>query len=93
MQEINVINFSIYLIICYNRWGDVLKTYYDVQKFLRRFGIVTYIGNREAEIELSLIELKALKHEGIIAEDDYYRCLGVLSYEKELELAKRSEKQ
>ncbi|GEM00482.1 YqgQ family protein [Halolactibacillus halophilus] len=69
-----------------------MKTYYDVQKFLRRFGIVTYIGNREAEIELSLIELKALKHEGIITEDDYYRCLGVLSYEKELEIAKRSEK-
>lgn len=68
-----------------------MKTYYDVQKFLRRFGIVTYIGNREAEIELSLIELKALKQEGIISDEDYYQSLGILSFEKELEMRKRSE--
>lgn len=70
-----------------------MKTYYDVQKFFRRFGIITYIGNREAEIELSLIELQSLKQEGVISDEDYYQCLGILSYEKEMAIEKRSGKQ
>jgi len=59
-----------------------MKTYHDVQKLLLRFGIYTYMGDRDAELELSLIELKALKHEGVLTDDEYYQSLRIILHEK-----------
>ncbi|SEN54771.1 Uncharacterized protein YqgQ [Amphibacillus marinus] len=56
-----------------------MKTFYDIRRFLHRYGVYIYLGNQEAEIELSLIELKALYQEGIVATDDYLRALETLN--------------
>ena len=36
-----------------------MKTLYDVQQFLKKFGIIIYVGKRLYDIELMKIELKA----------------------------------
>jgi len=34
-----------------------MKTFYDVQQFLKRFGIIVYMGKRLYDIELMKLEL------------------------------------
>ena len=41
-----------------------MRTLYDVQQLLRRFGIYVYVGKRLWDIELMQIELKSLNDEG-----------------------------
>ncbi|MBU5594769.1 YqgQ family protein [Amphibacillus sp. MSJ-3] len=60
-----------------------METYYDVKQFLLKYGIITYIGNRDAEIALSLIELNSLNDEGVILESDYKRAHSILLREQE----------
>lgn len=66
-----------------------METYYDVQQLLLKYGIITYIGNREAEIALSMIELKSLNDEGVILESDYIRAYSILLREQEKEKEER----
>ena len=60
-----------------------MNTYYDVQKLLLKYGIITYLGDKEAEIQLSIIELKALYDEGILPEADYQRANLILRKERQ----------
>ena len=36
---------------------SLMKTFYDVQQFLKRFGIIVYMGKRLYDIELMKLEL------------------------------------
>ncbi|WP_440895850.1 YqgQ family protein [Amphibacillus sp. Q70] len=62
-----------------------METYYDVKQLLLKYGIVTYIGNKEAEIILARIELKSLKDEGVLLDTDYERAYRILLKEQEKE--------
>ncbi|MDY0408439.1 YqgQ family protein [Paracerasibacillus soli] len=37
-----------------------MKTVYDVQQLLKRFGIFVYVGNRLADLELMELELREI---------------------------------
>ena len=48
-----------------------MKTLFDVQQLLKKFGIYVYIGKRLYDIEVMKIELKRLFDNGLIEKTDY----------------------
>lgn len=69
-----------------------MKTLYDVQQLLKRFGIIVYLGKRLYDIELMKIELKGLYDNGLIEKDDYILAELILRQEHRLELEKENER-
>ena len=64
----------------------VMKTLYDVQQFLKQFGIIVYMGKRLYDIELMKIELSRIYDAGLMDKLDYLKAEAVLSREHKLEL-------
>jgi uncharacterized protein YqgQ len=65
-----------------------VRTLYDVQQLLRRFGIYVYVGKRLWDIELMQIELKSLNDEGLIPNETYIAAVLVLKQEHRIEEGK-----
>lgn len=65
-----------------------MKTLYDVQQLLKRFGIIVYLGKRLYDIELMMIELKSLYDNGLIEREEYLTAELILRREHRLELTK-----
>lgn len=65
-----------------------MKTLYDVQQLLKRFGIIIYLGKRLYDIELMKIELEGLYQNGLIEKDDYILAELILRREHRLEMEK-----
>ncbi|GEN31100.1 uncharacterized protein YqgQ [Cerasibacillus quisquiliarum] len=59
-----------------------MKTVYDVQQLLKRFGIFVYVGDRLADLELMEIELNELYEQHCIRMDDYQMAILILRKEK-----------
>ena len=55
-----------------------MKNLYDVQQFLKRFGIIIYVGKRLYDIELMKIELQRLYGAGLMERLDYLEADTVL---------------
>ena len=62
-----------------------MKTLYDVQQLLKRFGVYVYVGKRTWDIELTALELDNLFKSGVIERDDYLKAKVVLRHEHHLE--------
>ncbi|AIM15604.1 MULTISPECIES: YqgQ family protein [Neobacillus] len=58
-----------------------MKTIYDIQQLLKRFGTVIYIGDRVADLELMEEELKELYKSQLIETKDYQTALLILRQE------------
>ncbi len=67
---------------CYNL---LMKTLYDVQQLLKRFGIIVYLGKRLYDIEMMKIELERLYQSGLIEKQDYLTAELILRREHRLE--------
>ena len=63
-----------------------MRTMYDVQQLLKRFGIFIYVGNRLWDIELMMIELRQLHESDVIEKNDFVNAMMVLKREHRLEL-------
>jgi len=50
---------------------SLMKTFYDVQQFLKQFGIIVYMGKRLYDIELMKLELSRIYDAGHKVELDY----------------------
>ncbi|MCI5871956.1 MAG: YqgQ family protein, partial [Streptococcus sp.] len=48
-----------------------MKTLYDVQQLLKRFGIFVYLGKRLYDIEMMKLELSRLYDNGLLDKQDY----------------------
>jgi len=59
-----------------------VKTVYDVQQLLKRFGIFIYVGDRIADLELMEIELNELYEQRFISTNDYQIAVLILRKEK-----------
>lgn len=70
------------VIFCYNL---AMKTLYDVQQLLKRFGIIVYMGKRLYDIEMMKIELERLYQAGLIDKRDYLDAELILRREHGLE--------
>ncbi|AEH47227.1 YqgQ family protein [Parageobacillus thermoglucosidasius] len=70
-----------------------MKTVYDVQQLLKRFGTIIYIGDRLADLELMEEELKELYQSQLIDVKDYQMALLILRHEAQLEREKRMKRE
>ncbi|EJN95099.1 YqgQ family protein [Streptococcus ratti] len=68
-----------------------MKTLYDVQQLLKRFGIYVYLGKRLYDIEMMKIELERLYENGLISKNDYLQAELVLRREHRIEKEKENE--
>ncbi|WP_347549612.1 YqgQ family protein [Pseudalkalibacillus hwajinpoensis] len=48
-----------------------MKTFFDVQQLLKRFGMIVYTGSRLGDLELMEEELKELYEMKILEQDNY----------------------
>jgi len=58
-----------------------MKTIYDIQQFLKRFGSLIYIGDRVADLELMEMELKELYQSQLIEPREFQTALLILRHE------------
>ncbi|PLR87585.1 YqgQ family protein [Bacillus sp. V33-4] len=66
-----------------------MKSIYDVQQFLKKFGTIIYIGDRLADLEFMEAELKELKQSQLIDEKQFQSALLLLRNEIAREYDKR----
>lgn len=67
---------------------ETMKTLYDVQQLLMRFGNYVYFGDREVELEFMVDELKQMYTSGIIDRTEWSNAMTIL----QMELAKLNRK-
>ncbi len=69
-----------------------MKTVYEIQQYLKRFGTIIYIGDRIADLKLMETELKELYQSQLIEPRTYQTALLILRHEIQMEKDKRQEK-
>jgi len=62
-----------------------MKTLYDVQQLLKKFGVYVYVGKRIWDIELMAIEVDHLYQAGVLDAKMYARVKLVLTHEHRIE--------
>ena len=67
-----------------------MKTLFDVQQLLKRFGIYIYIGKRLYDIEVMKLELEKLYENGLIDKTEYLEAELVLRHEHRLAMEKEN---
>ncbi|MGT2749351.1 YqgQ family protein [Streptococcus orisasini] len=68
-----------------------MKTLYDVQQLLKRFGIYVYLGKRLYDIEMMKIELEKLYENGLVSRNDYLYAELILRREHRIEKEKEND--
>lgn len=68
-----------------------MKTLYDVQQLLEKYGILVHVGKRIWDIELMAIELDNIYKAGLIDQHDYLIAKLILDREHNIE-ARRAKK-
>ncbi|MEW4354275.1 YqgQ family protein [Streptococcus pneumoniae] len=63
-----------------------MKTLYDVQQFLKGFGLIIYMGKRLYDIEMMKIELERIYDAGLVDKLTYLEAELILRREHRLEL-------
>lgn len=58
-----------------------MKSIYDIQQFLKRFGTIIYIGDRVATLELMEDELKDLYKAQLIETKEFQTAILILRHE------------
>ncbi|MDB6226437.1 YqgQ family protein [Lactobacillus amylovorus] len=62
-----------------------MKTLYDVQQLLEKYGILVHIGKRIWDIELMALELDNINKAGLIDQHDYMTAKLILRREYRIE--------
>jgi uncharacterized protein YqgQ len=65
-----------------------MKTIYDIQQFLKKFGTFIYLGDRVAELEMMLFEIKEIYQSQMMDVKDYQ--MAVLLVRQEIQREKES---
>lgn len=70
----------------------MVKTLYDVQEWMKKFGYINLLPNREDAIYFMKLELSELRKRGIVAENDsdYFKASLILKHESKIEEDKLS---
>jgi uncharacterized protein YqgQ len=68
----------------------MMKTIYDIQQFLKKYGTIIYVGDRLADLELMEEELKELYHSQIIESKELQTALLLIRHEAQFEKEKKN---
>ncbi|MCM3596222.1 YqgQ family protein [Metabacillus idriensis] len=60
-----------------------MKTIYDVQQLLKKYGTIIYIGDRSADLELMEMEVRQLFESNLIEVQDYQMAVLLLRQERQ----------
>lgn len=63
------------------RFDIGMKTIYDIQQLLKRFGTIIYVGDRLSTLELMEYELKELYQSQLIDQKDFQSAILILRHE------------
>jgi uncharacterized protein YqgQ len=69
-----------------------MKTIYDIQQFLKRYGTIIYVGSRLADLELMEEELKDLYQSQLMDTKEFQNALFLLRHEIQMEKEKEINK-
>jgi uncharacterized protein YqgQ len=58
-----------------------VKTIYDIQQLLKKYGTIIYIGDRSADLELMEMEVRQLFDSNLIEVQDYQMAVLLLRQE------------
>ncbi|ACB60353.1 MULTISPECIES: YqgQ family protein [Exiguobacterium] len=58
-----------------------MKTLYDVQQLLKSYGTIVYLGDRESDIAMMMLELDELEQAGVLEKKQYDSAKVILAYE------------
>lgn len=61
-----------------------MKSIYDIQQYLKRFGAIIYIGDRIADLELMESEVQELYRSQLMDVRDYQTAILLLRHEIQL---------
>jgi uncharacterized protein YqgQ len=67
-----------------------MKTIYDIQQYLKRFGTIIYLGDRAATLELMRDEVQELYRSQLMEAKDYQTAMLVLRQEIRLEKERKN---
>ncbi|CAM3174304.1 Uncharacterized protein YqgQ [Lactobacillus bombicola] len=62
-----------------------MKTLYDVQQLLKKYGVLVHVGKRIWDIELMALELDNINRSHLISQHDYLIAKMILRHEHEYE--------
>lgn len=62
-----------------------MRSMYDVQQLLKRYGIFVYVGNRSWDIEVMMSELRDLRLAKVIEEREFISAMMILKREYRIE--------
>ena len=67
-----------------------MKTIYDIQQFLKKFGTFIYIGDRIADLELMEAEVREIYRSQMMDTKDYQMAILLLRQEIEREKKRKN---
>ncbi|ALC92726.1 cytosolic protein [Bacillus sp. FJAT-18017] len=66
-----------------------MKTVYDIQQFLKRYGTIIYLGERLADLEMMEDELSEMYNSQLIERNEFQNALMLLRHEIQMEKEKK----
>lgn len=67
--------------------GSFMKNFYDLQQFLKTFGIIIYMKDRKHTLSMVEYEVRELRRLELISKEEFLRAMAIIKHEINLELA------
>ena len=63
-----------------------MQTFYDLQQFLKSFGILIYMKDRKHRLSMVEYEVRELRRLELISKEEFLRAMAIIKHEINLEL-------
>ena len=63
-----------------------MQTFYDLQQFLKSFGILIYMKDRKHTLSMVEYEVRELRRLELISKEEFLRAMAIVKHEINLEL-------
>ena len=68
--------------------GSFMKNFYDLQQFLKTFGIIIYMKDRKHTLSMVEYEVRELRSIELISKEEFLRAMLIIEQEVNYELSK-----
>ena len=68
--------------------GSFMKNFYDLQQFLKTFGIIIYMKDRKHTLSMVEYEVRELRRIELISKEEFLRAMLIIKQEVNYELSK-----